>query len=242
MQTEPVLAHARLFFEDYVPPEDLLEDLALADDLRTDDRPMQDYYGYVLLDFVTADRDLEELPLAAALVLAEKLGLKDRFTEIAKRELRLRKKQLETIDQDKEELLAKANEGPGFSMSTFHEYLRTRLETGGFSTEDALASFLPLVREVLEAHAAGRVAPLEGLEALARRGSPDLVRGGPAAGAAQQYGRAAPRRSDGPVGRDDRRRGPPDDRGGRGRRPGDRSFDRGPLRPKSRGPSTCPAT
>ena len=112
MQTEPVLAHACLFFEDYVPPEDLLEDPALAEELRTDDQPMQDYYGYVLLDFVTADRDLEELPLAAALVLAEKLGLKDRFTEIAKRELRLRKKQLETIDQDKEKLLAKANEGP----------------------------------------------------------------------------------------------------------------------------------
>ncbi len=112
MQTELVLAHARLFFEDYVPPEDLLEDPALADDLRTDDRPMQDYYGYVLLDYVTADRDLEELPLAAALVVAEKLGLKDRFTEIARRELRLRKKQLETIDQDKEKLLAKANEEP----------------------------------------------------------------------------------------------------------------------------------
>jgi Zn-dependent protease with chaperone function len=107
MQTEAVLAHARLFFEDYVPPDDLLEDPALAEDLRTDDEPMQDYYGYVLLDFVTADRDLEELPLAAALVLAENLGLKERFTEIAKRELRLRKKQLETIDQDKEELLAK---------------------------------------------------------------------------------------------------------------------------------------
>jgi hypothetical protein len=51
-------------------------------------------------------------------------------------------------------------------MSTFHEYLRSRLETGGFTTEDALASFLPLVREVLDAHAAGRVAPLEGLDAL----------------------------------------------------------------------------
>ena len=51
-------------------------------------------------------------------------------------------------------------------MIAFHEYLRSRLETGGFSTEDALGSFLPLVREVLEAHAAGRVAPLEGLDAL----------------------------------------------------------------------------
>jgi Zn-dependent protease with chaperone function len=112
MQSEPVLAHARLFFEDYVPPEELLEDPSLAEDLHTDDRPMQDYYSYVLLDFVTADRDLEELPLAATLLLAEKLGLKDRFIEIAKRELRLRKKQLETIDEEKEELLAKANEGP----------------------------------------------------------------------------------------------------------------------------------
>lgn len=64
----------------------------------------------MLLDFVTADRDLEELPLAAALVLAEKTGLKEQFLEIARRELRLRKKQLDTIDQDKEKLLAKANE------------------------------------------------------------------------------------------------------------------------------------
>jgi Zn-dependent protease with chaperone function len=110
IQTEPVLAHARLFFEEYVPPENPLEDPALAQDLRTDDRPMQDYYCYVLLDFVTSDRDLEELPLAASMVLAETLGLKERLIEIAKRELRLRKKQLETIDQDKEELLAKANE------------------------------------------------------------------------------------------------------------------------------------
>ena len=51
-------------------------------------------------------------------------------------------------------------------MTTFHEYLRTRLETGGFSTEDALSSFLPLIREVLDAHAAGLVAPLEGLDDL----------------------------------------------------------------------------
>ena len=80
--------------------------------MRTDDPAMQDYYGYLLLDFVTADRDLEELPLAAALSLAEQLGLKDRFVEIAKRELRLRKKQLETIDEEKDTLLAKAHDAP----------------------------------------------------------------------------------------------------------------------------------
>jgi Zn-dependent protease with chaperone function len=113
MQSELVLAHARLFFEDYVPPPSLLEDRTLATDLHTDDQPMQDYYCYVLLDFVTADRDLEELPLAAALSLTENLGLKNRFLELIRRELRLRKKQLETIDQDKESLLAKANDNIG---------------------------------------------------------------------------------------------------------------------------------
>jgi predicted DNA-binding WGR domain protein len=55
-------------------------------------------------------------------------------------------------------------------MSTFHDYLRDRLETGGFSTEDALAGFLPLLRQVLTVHAAGHVAPLEGLDALRLEG------------------------------------------------------------------------
>ncbi len=56
-------------------------------------------------------------------------------------------------------------------MTAFLDYLRTRLEAGGFSTEDTLASFLPLVREVLDAHAAGLVAPLEGLDSLCVDGS-----------------------------------------------------------------------
>ncbi len=51
-------------------------------------------------------------------------------------------------------------------MTSFQEFLRKRLETGGFTTEDALASFLPLLGQVVEAHAQGRVAPLEGIDAL----------------------------------------------------------------------------
>jgi len=49
---------------------------------------------------------------------------------------------------------------------TFQEFLRSRLESGGFTTEDTLASALPLMREVQDAHAAGAVAPLEGLDEL----------------------------------------------------------------------------
>ena len=51
-------------------------------------------------------------------------------------------------------------------MSNFHDFLSTRLEQQGFSTEDTLVSFLPLVRDVIAMHAQGRVAPLRGLDQL----------------------------------------------------------------------------
>ena len=43
----------------------------------------------------------------------------------------------------------------------FLDFLRAR---GGFTTDDALATLLPLFRQVNETHAAGRVAPLEGVD------------------------------------------------------------------------------
>lgn len=51
-------------------------------------------------------------------------------------------------------------------MTHFADFLRTRLDAGGFSTEDSLASFLPLARQVVDTHAAGHVAPLDGIADL----------------------------------------------------------------------------
>lgn len=51
-------------------------------------------------------------------------------------------------------------------MNRFAEFLADRLATGGFSTEDTLAAFLPLARQVVETHQSGNVAPLAGLDAL----------------------------------------------------------------------------
>jgi len=51
-------------------------------------------------------------------------------------------------------------------MTSFIDFLNHRLEAGGFTTEDALASFLPLVRQVASAHRAGLVAPLQGVNAI----------------------------------------------------------------------------
>jgi hypothetical protein len=111
IQSEPTVAHARLFYPDYSPPNDTFSDSNLVADLATNDQPLKDYYCFVLLDFATTDRELEELPLAAALDLSEQMGLKDRFVEIAKKEMRLTKKQLETIDQEKAAMLQRAATG-----------------------------------------------------------------------------------------------------------------------------------
>jgi len=51
-------------------------------------------------------------------------------------------------------------------MTSFHDFLRNRLATDGFATADVLASLLPLMRETLDAHSVGKVAPLEGLDHL----------------------------------------------------------------------------
>lgn len=108
LQTEAMLGHARLFFEDFTPPRAGHVDEALTADLRSGDQSLIDYYCYLLLDFVTADRDLEESPLAAALLLAESLQFKPRLLELVRKELKLRKTQLDKIDKQKEELIARA--------------------------------------------------------------------------------------------------------------------------------------
>src|SRR5580693_7539845 len=51
-------------------------------------------------------------------------------------------------------------------MTSFHDFLHERLQAGGFTTEDALACFLPLLRQTAAAHQAGLVAPLQGTNDL----------------------------------------------------------------------------
>ncbi len=111
IRSDAVLAHARLFFDDYQPPGEAPDQLVLADDFQFVDRPLQDYFCFVLLDLITADRDLEELPLVAALVLAESFAWKPRLLELMRQELRLRKGQLERIDQQRAELLKQLTGG-----------------------------------------------------------------------------------------------------------------------------------
>lgn len=48
-------------------------------------------------------------------------------------------------------------------MQSFADFLSARLEAGGFTTEDTLATFLPLARQAAAVHQSGKVAPLAGV-------------------------------------------------------------------------------
>ena len=112
LQTELTIAHARLFFEGYAPPAATGDAAPPAEEIGRLDTSLADYVCYVMLDFVTADRGLERLPLAAAILLSRKLGLEDRFAGIAAKELSLRKAQLERLQHDAEAMVAEADRRP----------------------------------------------------------------------------------------------------------------------------------
>jgi hypothetical protein len=113
LQTDALLAHARLFFEDFLPAEangdDKAAETGLAAELAIADDALRAYYCYVLLDFAAAERSLEDLPLSAALVLARRLDVGPRFSEIAAKELGLGKKQFAKIESGAERRVTEAS-------------------------------------------------------------------------------------------------------------------------------------
>lgn len=106
MRTETNLNHARLFFPEF--EFDSQTPVSTSSDLIELGDSMSDYLCYLLLDFATVDRQLEDLPLAHAVRVAQQLGLSDRLAPIAQKELRLRKKQYAALVQDAGKIL----EGP----------------------------------------------------------------------------------------------------------------------------------
>ncbi len=105
--TESVLAHAKQFFADFTIEAEMTDNDSLKLELERGDATLRDYLCYLMLDFVTVDRDLGEVALAAALVLARRLGVDKRFAELAQKELTLSKKAFAKIDKDAEAILAK---------------------------------------------------------------------------------------------------------------------------------------
>lgn len=106
LQTPAVLGHARMFFDDFQPAPNGAS--ALLEELKPHDAKVGEYFCYLLLDFVTADPELDEMPLAAALDLAQKLELDGQFEKIAARELKMKLRDVKRLKDQAAELLAKA--------------------------------------------------------------------------------------------------------------------------------------
>lgn len=102
MQSESLLAHARSFFNDFQPSG---EELVSAEELSNADKDARNYWCYLLLDFARADREMEDVPLARTLLLAERWGLQEPLEAIVAKELRLNKRQLARLRKQAPELV-----------------------------------------------------------------------------------------------------------------------------------------
>jgi hypothetical protein len=105
-QTPAVLGHAKLFFNDFCPAA--LKDVSGLEAFKSNDAKLREYLSYVLLDFVTADPELDDMPLAAALELSRHLEFDAQFEKLAAKELKLKVRDMRKLKEQAAELLAKA--------------------------------------------------------------------------------------------------------------------------------------
>jgi len=105
-QTEAALAHAKLFFPDFKPATTPDESLEL--ELRFDDTKLREYVCFVLLDFAAIDRDLDEMPLVAALDWSRRIECEAPFEKLAVKELKVKSRELKRLKEQAAELLSKA--------------------------------------------------------------------------------------------------------------------------------------
>ena len=106
-QTDVVLGHARLFFSDFSPARE--DDPGLAAELVSDDPKLHELLGFILMDFVVADSELEDLPLAAAWEWSKKLGFESAFEKILNKELKLKARDLKRLKQEAPQKLLEAD-------------------------------------------------------------------------------------------------------------------------------------
>jgi len=101
-----VLGHAKLFFDNFQPA--ITKDASVLNALKSVDTKTREYLSYVLLDFVTIDPELDEMPLAAALELSRQLEFDAQFERLAARELKLKVRDVRKLKEQVTEMLAKA--------------------------------------------------------------------------------------------------------------------------------------
>ena len=101
-QTEAVLAHAKLFFDDFSAVK------TAGFEGKVSHPSLKDYFCFLMLDFATVDPDLDQLPLAAAFHWSKRLEIEPEFEKLAVKELKLKARTLSKLKAEAEEMLVKA--------------------------------------------------------------------------------------------------------------------------------------
>jgi Zn-dependent protease with chaperone function len=94
-QTEPVLAHARLFFPDFQPAADA----QVISEIEKLPAAHREYFAQLMLDFCAVDPDLNEAPLPRCLEIARDLGCLGSFEKLLGKELKLKAKELKKLKE-----------------------------------------------------------------------------------------------------------------------------------------------
>jgi len=95
MQTEQTAALSKQYFSDFDPGG--TPDRQLASRVEKLHSTLHDYLAYVLYDFATADKELEDVPLGLAFFLADELKLSKSFANAVKKERKLTDKKTATL-------------------------------------------------------------------------------------------------------------------------------------------------
>jgi len=106
LQTDRVLAHAKLFFSDFRAATEI--DPTLIDDVSSSKHLLKDYFAYLLLDFAKIDPELEDVPLAHTLRWAEQLGIATHFEKLLTKELGVKTRELTKLKPRINDLLSLA--------------------------------------------------------------------------------------------------------------------------------------
>ena len=96
-QTDAVRGHGRMFFPDIQFVGEKHQDDELLAALRDVDPSVRDYFCYLLLDFAAVDPELEAEPLRAAFALALQLGWDERLETLVVKELKLKKREAQSM-------------------------------------------------------------------------------------------------------------------------------------------------
>ena len=106
LRTEAILAHVGYFFPDLDFESNPLPPFTL--DLTSASPKVREYFSYLLIDIVAADRDLDDNSIAAAILTAEGAGIFNDFETHLSKELKLLKRDIKRIQNTAKDLIKQA--------------------------------------------------------------------------------------------------------------------------------------